>query len=217
MNFAYDADLAFREREIFHDLYNKTFGREIPHEWFFIKYFCRSELEKDRALAEKFVMYVLQFFPSYSWLYFNPNDMLASVVIECAYHDMNFEKVYMGGEPKDIINQSMIFGDIVTEFLVRYLGYSLIKCGGTKAIVTSQMDCEKRFEELLENGFSIYKLARLSYNETSFEQRTTYPLVKGTFSKLPVLPTKDIHVPFEECIESSEGHMEEILQFKPVK
>ncbi len=211
MNFIYN--LAPSDKEIFHDLYNQNFGKEIPHEWVFIQYLFKHELKKDRDLADKFVMFILQFFPSYSWLSLDPNDMLASVVIECAYHDMNFYKVYISDEHRDIINQSMIFGNIVTEFLIRYRGYNLIKCGRQKTIVTSQMDCEKRFEKLLEKGYSIDRLSRLIYSETSLEQRTTYPFVKGTFSKLPVLPTKDIHVPFEEWIESTKGNMVKIIDF----
>lgn len=200
-----------QEKIVYHDLMNKTFGREVPHEWYFINFLIKSEMKKDRTLASKFVIFVMQYYPDYEWLYLNLNDMTATVAIECNLHDMNFWKVFRGVEAKSITDKSLIFGSIVTDFLIRYCGYSLVGCNDHPILKTSQSDCDKRFWELLDYGYSVQRVAKIYFKETSAEIRKRFPWFIGTFHKLPILPTKECYVKFEEQIEGEDGRLHTLL------
>lgn len=187
--------------DIYHEICNKNRHKHVPHEWIFIKNLLHGELKKDLKIAEKFVIYVLQFYPDYKWIHLDLNDMVSTVVVECAYHDLKFLKVHEDVESLNTISDSITFGDIVTDFLIRYRGYSLIGCSGENIIVTSHSNCDKRFIELLEKGFSLYRLARVGFKEISSDLQSCFPFIEGYFYTLPVLPTKETYVCFDEVIE----------------
>jgi hypothetical protein len=204
------------EFRVDHDLINKAWGngkKNIPHEWFFINYLYKYEIRKNQELAAIFAMFVSQFYPNYKWHYFNQNNYLDTATYETLYHDFQFCKIYEYNEDveEDILTNSMLFGDIVTDFLIRFRNYSLVKCSGVNIILTAQSDCHKRFEDLLSNGYSLQKRAKVGYIKTTNIVDTVYPKVNGLFYKLPVLPTRETWYPIDEIIENEEGKYVKVM------
>lgn len=196
----------YKVGEVFHDAINKvliakTLGKDIhiPHEWYFIKVLISKVLE-DNNIANLFSLYVFQYYPDYDWIGFTPMDTLWSVILECRFHDYQFQKKYELGitEEIDILPRSMNFGEIATDFLIRFLGYSLIKSSNQNIILTSQNDCHKRFEKLLYDGYSLEKRKKVIY--------------QNGFKKVPVLPTRQLDFEIEEIIETSDDKYERVLK-----
>lgn len=192
-----DSDLS-----VYHELINIEMGYDvsIPHEWYFLNLLIRQEIKENRAIATMLVKYILEFYPNYIWTFYDPEDYIATAVVEselCTYFFLQKYK-YQIPVAEEFIGKAMSFGDIVTDFLIRYRNYSLIKCSSQNIIITARSDCHKRFEELLSKGYSIQRRARLYYQQG--------------FQKLPVLPTRDIAYPFEEFIEAENGKYMKIMQ-----
>lgn len=194
----------YRENDlsVYHELINIEMGYEIsiPHEWYFLSLLTRQEIKKNREIATLLVKYVLALYPNYKWTFYDPGDYMATAVVEselCIYFFLQKYK-YQIPVAEEYIEKAMTFGDIVTDFLIRYRNYSLIKCLGQNIIITARNDCHKRFEELLSKGYSIQRRAKLYYYQG--------------FHKLPVLPTRDIAYPFEEWIEAENGEYMKIMQ-----
>ena len=199
-----------------HDLVNSALGtgQRIPHEWYFLSVLVKEEILKNQKLAEAFVMFVFQYYPNYKWHYIDIQDYLATAVCECELHSFQFQKKYEFGFEEDedsILGNAMILGDIATDFLIRYCNYSLIECSEQKVIITAQSDCYKRFEELLAEGYSLQRKAKVGYLETPDYILAYYPEVKGIFYKLPVLPTRDIGYNIDEIIETDTGEYVRII------
>lgn len=212
MNFLYTMDE--NSKYFLHDFVNKTMGIEIPHEWAFINYLFKYELKKDPKIADIFIMFFYRYHPEYKWDCFIPNKYFDTVLIECSLHDLNFQRVFLGGEDKSLIHNSMIFGNIVTDFLIRFCNYSLICCSGQKKIVTAQSNCAKQFEEFLSDGFELQRLAKLGFRDIPEYLKPFYPEIVGTFYKLPVLPTKDTYLNFSEFIEYDEDKLSPVIRTK---
>lgn len=202
--------------EVFHDMINKVLelvalnkDSHIPHEWYFINVLIK-EIEKDYSLAEKFLMFAEQFYPNYKWTDYRVSDPVGTAVLECAMNQFQFQMKCDLGKVEDIFSdlpKAMYFGEMVTDFLIRYKGYSLIKSSGQKIILTAQNDCHKRFEELLYDGYSIQKREKVKYN--SFQElnisNRLFPWIKGFYTCIPAMPTREIGIDFEEIIETPSG------------
>lgn len=192
------------------DVEHDLFGTKIPHESFFTRILVREEFIKNKELAEQFITYVCQYYPEYKWQFFFPDDYLATAACECELNYFQFKKKIKFDFDLDqkTNNRIMQFGDIVTDFLIRYRNYSLIKCCGQKIILTAQSDCHKRFEEYLSKGYVLERRAKVGYIK---EQESISKL--GYFYKLPVLPTRDIGYPIDEIIETDLNKYEQVIQF----
>lgn len=203
--------------EVFHDMVNKILelvalnkNSHIAHEWYFINVLI-SEIERKPDLAEKFAMYVFQVCPDYKWIDYKASDPTGSVVLECAMHQFQFKMKCDLDEYDDRfidLENAMLFGELVTDFLIRYCGYSLIKSSGQKIIITSQNDCHKRFEEQLYDGYCIQKRCKIKYN--SFEElnisNRLFPWLKGFYDIIPAMPTRELDIDFDEMIEMKNGN-----------
>ena len=113
----------------------------------------------------------------------------------------------------------MLFGEIVTDFLIRCCGYSLIKSSNQNIILTSRQDCEKRFEDLLYQGYSLQRRERAVYTDIS-EMKVNpdeYPGIKGMFHRLRVLPIKETDYPIDEMIELPNGEYQLTRQLRKPK
>ncbi len=208
---------------VMHDLINATFGNyeSVPHEWYFLSVLSQEEIFEDKEIADAFFMYIIQYYPHYPWHFFNKDDYLATVVCECELKAFQFKKRYQLKSDFDMyeeeyFKQAMLFGDIVTDFLIRYRNYSLIKCSGERIILTAQSDCHKRFEPQLSKGYSLQKRAKVGYIKSPEILAEMYPAIKGYFYKLPVLPTREVGYPVDEIIETANGNYEKVLQFQKV-
>lgn len=188
--------------EVYHEFINIGLVSKIkiPHEWYFMHLFTKQEVLSDQKIATMLVKFVLQFYPNYSWNFFNGNDFLATAVVECELCHYFFLQKYYYKIPVDdaLINRAMKFGDIVTDFLIRYRNFSLIKCAGQKIIITARGDCHKKFEDFLVKGYILQRKARIYYD--------------GYFHKLPVLPTRESSYSFEELIETETGKYVKIIR-----
>lgn len=186
---------------VFHGI-DENFTNKLhrPHEWIFIKLFYLSLL-KDRSLANKFVCFVGQFYDNYRFrkLDFNFFD---GVALESYCADAAFTLFYTYEEKVDL-RPAFIFGDIVTDFLIRCCDFSLVGISNKKIIVTSRLDCNKKFEQYLLEGYSIERKHRLVFVDLTekFKDYCQFPV--GYFGALPILPTKDVGVPVDEMIETS--------------
>ena len=100
---------------------------------------------------------------------------------------------------EETINKAFQFGSMITDFMIRFLGFSLIKSFGQNIIITSSLNPLKQFEELLSQGYSLENRAKLYYKD-------------GLFYKLPVLHTLINDYNYEEIIETTEDKFERILK-----
>lgn len=192
------------KKVVVHDFINQTMlFKDCPHEWYFIEA-LKEEIMLNSDLATIFAMFVLQYYPDYPWTTFDIHNLLNTLLIEISIHCMRFKYVFNGVEPKENLDKAMKFGDMATEFLIRYCGYSLIKSCNQKVIITSRGDCDKYFESFLLDGYSLYRLAKLSYQKLLLELQAMYPYIDGIFHKRPVLPTKELYGN-QEVIEDSYG------------
>lgn len=175
----------------------------IPHEWYFLNLLIREEIKKDIEIVWIFYKFVRKFYPEYKW-YLPVNDtmlldeLLSIIVVETSLWDYQFKQYSRKLKTKaELDPRAMQFGEIVTDFLIRYSNYSLVNFSGDGIILTAQSDCEKRFIDYLNRGFKLHRVSKLYFAD-------------GKFYKLPVFPTKDIGLNISEVIESSDG------EYRPV-
>jgi len=175
-----------------HDFINGIMRiNNCPHEWYFLNILL-EEIKSNKDLASTFVLFVLQFYPDYLWTALPGFDCLTAVLIEISLHDLRFKYVFNGLEPKQNLNKAMEFGNIVTDFLIRFCNYSLIKSCGQKVILTSRNDCDKYFLPYLLDDYSLFRYSKISCLDSL------------TFYKRPVFPTRELYNG-SEFIESSNG------------
>ncbi len=215
-------DNPYRNKEVFHDMINKVLelvslekNTHIPHEWYFIDVLM-DEIKREHSLADCFVMYIAQYYPKYRWIKFDGDDYLGTVILECSFYRFQFYKKCELQETDENISfmpEAMMFGDIVTDFLIRYCGYSLIKSSNQNIIITARNDCKKRFEDLLCNGYSLQRRQRVVYTDLSSLDLTFFPKVKGFFKKRPVIPTHDSYLKIDEIIELDDGQYQKLLSY----
>lgn len=210
-----------KDGSVMHDLVNVTFGRKepVPHEWYFLNVLGREEILKNKDIADAFVMFVLQYYPHYKFHFFKQDDYLETAVCECELNSFQFQKKYefrfcLDADKEDYLAKSMVLGDIVTDFLIRYRNYSLIKCSGRNIILTAQSDCHKRFEKYLSQGYALQRRAKVGFIKKPeiMDELGLRPGEKGFFYKLPVLPTRDIGYPIDEIIETATGEYKQVMQ-----
>ncbi len=168
-----------------------------PHEWKFVYMLYRDILIKQQELIYPFLDFYHQYYPNYRFSI--PQNSLGAVVVEADLCHMLFTQYY-----KYKINVNLDkpfqFGEIVTEFMIRYLGYSLIGLSAQKIILTAQSNCEKRFETYLEKDkYTIFRLSKLKYENHRFQ-------------KLPILPTRGTYLQFDEYIEDEHGKKHLVLR-----
>lgn len=192
---------------VLHDLINLSLNTRIPHEWYFLNLLLRRELLNNPKLVYPFILFVKQYYPQYMWHFYSDLNWLATASLECDLYSKSFQNKYIDGLEieNDELYKALQFGDIVTDFLIRYKNYSLIKCSEQNIIITAQSDCHKRFEQYLSKGYSLERKAKVGYTGNL---HLSEPF--GYFFKLPVLPTRDIGYPIDEIIESSEGNYTKI-------
>lgn len=173
----------------------------VPHEWIFINLLLRKHLAP-AITPVKFVAFVEQYFPKYLWNYINYYDMVAMVAIECNYHDYNLRQHYLWNMDvsQEKLDYAFKFGEIVTQFCIQCLNYSLIGCGGSKAIITAQNQCDKKFDKYLSEGYWLYRMAKVYYIPPRND-------ILGYFEELPVLPTNNMYYDSVEYIPTpDQGH-----------
>ena len=93
----------------------------------------------------------------------------------------------------DEIHKIYKFYGIIEDFMIRYYGYSVKGVSRQKYIITACSNCNKKFIDELEEGYTLIRLQKIY-------------LVNGDnpyYKFLPVLPTKDVGFPIEEYIETS--------------
>ena len=189
----------------------------LPHEWWFIK-LLMNEIKRKNELADAFMMFAFQYYPNYKWSILAYNDIahanyLSAIVLESFYRDYELKMHYTEyASTNDDITDAINFGEIATDFLIRYCNYSLVDFCNQKTILTALDNCGKRFEKELLDGYSLYRVAKISYHRIPEDLQELYPQVRGIFYKLPVLPTKDSWLSIEEIIETSDGSYQYVIR-----
>lgn len=220
LNFRITGD-SYRYRMVLHDRVNSTFRskEQIPHEWIFLNVLGREEIKKDLNLAKEFMMYILQYYPNYPWQVWMGDDYLATVICELKLKSYVFRKRYqfrieLDSNEQKLLGDAMMLGDIATDFLIRYRGYSLIRCSGQNVILTAHSDCHKRFLDFLSKGFSLFRMSKVDciLKSPNIENCVSYKSSCGFFYKLPVLPTREFGYPITEIIETEDGHYEHVFE-----
>lgn len=192
-------------------VYHKTsktsdkYNNYLTHEWIFINLLCKYEIKKDITIAKKFMTYMIEYYPEYKWTSFDLNDPIGTVILECDLTDKIFTGINIFKDMEEAKTKAMEYGEKVTDFLIRYSGYSLIKCQNENIIITAQSNCDKIFEEELYRGYSLQRKSKLRYVEADDIIKKAYPLIDGYFTHLPVLPTKKLGIEIDEMIENSDG------------
>lgn len=76
---------------------------------------------------------------------------------------------------KNDSTRQLNYSDIVTEFLIRFCGYSLIGCSTKKVIITSHSNCHKNnlFIKMLEEGYHLQRLAKISFIPTPLNYKNS--------------------------------------------
>lgn len=185
MNYQIIHNNLLNDHSIYHDVINQN--NKAPHEQIFINYLYKIEIKKNYNIAKLFMIFAFQFFPKYKWTKFDIKNSLESVILECGINDYRFKT-------NTKIQQALSFGEIATEFLIRYLNYSLIKCQNEPIILTAQNNCNKLFIDYLYKGYSIQKLSKIKYININEEI--------GYFEFLPTYPTKECGFKIDEMIET---------------
>ncbi|MCI8545158.1 MAG: hypothetical protein HFH09_02885 [Bacilli bacterium] len=72
------------DMSVYHELINIEMGYEIsiPHEWYFLNLLTRQEIKKNREIATLLVKYVLALYPNYQWTFYDPENYMATAVVE---------------------------------------------------------------------------------------------------------------------------------------
>ena len=117
MNYQIIHNNLLNDHSIYHDVINQN--NKAPHEQIFINYLYKIEIKKNYNIAKLFMIFAFQFFPKYEWTKFDIKNSLESVILECGITAYRFKTTTK-------IQQALSFGEIATEFLIRYLNYSLI-------------------------------------------------------------------------------------------
>lgn len=196
INFGVDMRDCIQNKILVHDFIYLHKKDIPPHEWLFIQ-FLKEEIRMNPNLSSIFVLFVLRYYPNYSWSLFNQQNYLSTVLIELSLRDYQFQQVYnFGVANKDILDNALEFGNIVTDFLIRVCNYSLIKTCNQKIILTARNDCDKFFEKYLLEGFHLQHLSRYVFdgivsNDMSF----------GHFSIFPPIPTRETWFSNLEMVE----------------
>ncbi len=201
-------DYSENKKVIYHDISHIAQNNKqsyLPHEWLFINILYKEEIKKDPTIAHKFLMYMIEYHPEYQWIHFDLNDPVATVVLESDFADKAFSKIPIFSDIESAKTKAMKFGEVATDFLIRYSNYSLIKCQNENIIVTAESNCAKMFEQELYNGYSLQRKSKLSYKKLDDNLKEVYSMIDGYFIKLPVLPTKDLDIEVNELIEDSKG------------
>ena len=166
----------------------------LSHEYYFIM--ClKSEILNNENIATLLIYYCFQYDLSYQFRFtFSQFDPLATVLLECDNILQRYQMKFMYGlEDDELDNQLIKFGEIATDFLIRYCNYSLIRCMGQKIILTGQDNCQKKFEDYLRDGYILLRRKRVY-----FHLRRPW---EGHFEYLPLLPTRESYFPIDELIE----------------
>lgn len=194
---------------VYHEMVNISCkkNKSIPHEWYFINKLYKDEIFKNKDLALIFENFIFTYYPDFQWNIVSGDNSYENVTFNCYIHDFNFMKIFDCDFNDGDLTKSMEYGDIVTDFLIRYRGYSLIKCSGQKIVLTARSDCHKRFEPLLNDGYCLQRRSKIGFVRFPEMVEMVYPQLKniGFFYRLPVLPTREIGYPIDEIIEVPDG------------
>lgn len=115
----------------------------------------------DYLLAEKFIAYTEQVY-RYRFKYSKYYDLLDMVKLNNSYFlsEYNLSKSKSNYASEEEI---LKYNGIVTDFLIRVAGVSLIGASGTKIIFTSNDDLSDSVKRYLASGYVCYKMQKAIY------------------------------------------------------
>ncbi len=160
-------------------------------------YYLASQLfnelvKNDNNVLIYFQKFSKQFYPKFvsKGLSFYQNQY--SELADFIYNSEGIDELLSLLDEKDeIIKEMLQFYDIVANYLIRFFDFSIIGSSKQKCIITSSQNCDKKFYDYLKEGFSLYRLQKVGFDNSS-----------NSFYCLPVLPTRDLGFPIQEYIET---------------
>ena len=135
--------------------------------------------------------------------------MLNSVIQEAGFFDYIFEKKNRYNDwIEEDYTHAKSFGEIITEYMIRTKRYSLMTTDIRKSIVPSEQNCSKKFEEYIEKGYHIHRLAKMIYKPSEYD-------LFGEWQTFPVFPTNNDNLSCEmnEYIETRNKQLVKVSKY----
>ncbi len=168
--------------------------KNIPANWFLLSCLYEWDMPRDTRLADVFGHFVKDLYPDFELA--NDCDLASAVKREMFLANTVFIKMYGFGfasglvvvdengnesilqpnpREKKLWDRALYFGEIVTEFMIKVQGYSVIN-HDDKTITTTKDISELSFLEYLGRGYKFQERSALAYVNTSDN-----PLAKKEF------------------------------------
>lgn len=174
--FSCDGD--FNEQYIYQLMVDKFSTTNIPSEWYLMNAIYYYNMLIDGSLAEKFMKFVSTYYPDFQWMNKKLGDVQKIVDFEIFFNSRHYYKMYSCGivdgallvdgtsleltdYERKLLNRALYFGNIVKDFAIRYLGYSIIN-HEQKTILTSVTD-DERISRLVSEGYAMEVNDRVDY------------------------------------------------------
>lgn len=179
MNYeVFSCDGDFNEQYIYKLMVDKFNTTNIPSEWYLMNAIYNYNMLIDGSLAEKFMKFASTYYPDFQWMNKNLGDAQKIVDFEIFFNSRHYYKMYSCGivdgallvdgtsleltdYERKLLNRALYFGNIVKDFAIRYLGYSIIN-HDQKTILTSVTD-DERISKLASEGYAIEFNDRVDY------------------------------------------------------
>lgn len=178
MNYeVFSCDGDFNSQYINNIIVDKFSTTNIPCEWFLMNAFYYHDMAIDASLAEKFMKFVSKYYPDFEWMNKRVGDPQKIVDFEVFFNSRHYYKIYACGVvdgalltegnleltdyERKLQNRALYFGNIVRNFAIRYLGYSVVN-HDEKRIATNIVD-DERVSSLVSEGYAIDYHERLDY------------------------------------------------------
>ena len=176
---------------------------DTPHEIVFMNQLLH-EIMEDYLLALEFNIYVKEFYPNFKWtIEYFPS--LEKVAFEVGNALKVLEMYFKGYDKNMNINHEKELGEIVTDFYIRYKGYSLIGVSGQKNIVTSSKSSNIDFSPYIREGFTIQIKKGVKKRDVVMEGA-------NLFEYYPSLPTREYDISTQEYIEIDRDKYAKVLK-----
>lgn len=112
------------------------------------------DIKDDPVLALEFSIYVYEFYPDFKWMVpFLPS--LEKVAFEAGNAVKVLEYYCRCHHPNLDIKHEMEFGEIVTDFYIRYKDYTIVGISDQKVVVTSSKWANVDFSSYINEGYWI--------------------------------------------------------------
>ena len=186
------------DKLILHNASQNILNNKKRHEQLFLEIFSKN-YSNNFIDCLKLTSYIYYKYPEYLYTWLDFMDVQKMQQMESNMNLFilikNFEYKNPGEHKFDEekLKKAINYGEIVTNFCIQCLGYSLIGTSGAKSVLTSENNCEKEFEEYLKEGYNLFRMPKIYFKYDEYEG-LYFPY------ELPVLPIYDNYYDADEYI-----------------